>query len=62
MILRQAQDEAALPRKGDRSAGVAPQYATTLGKTANGQTLVSLTLARGEVPVVVGLALFLPEG
>ena len=29
---------------------------------ANGQTLVSLTLARGEVPVVVGLALFLPEG
>ncbi len=32
-----------------------------VGKTANCQTLVSLTLARGEVPVAVGLALFLPE-
>jgi SRSO17 transposase len=32
-----------------------------LGKTANCQTLVSLTLARGEVPVMVGLRLFLPE-
>ena len=32
-----------------------------LGKTANCQTLVSLTLARGEVPVVLALRLFLPE-
>jgi SRSO17 transposase len=32
-----------------------------LGKTANCQTLVSLTLARGEVPVMVALRLFLPE-
>src|SRR5262249_40709144 len=32
-----------------------------LGKTANCQTLVSLTLARGEVPVTVALRLFLPE-
>lgn len=54
-------DDTALPKKGNRSVGVAPQYATTLGKTANCQTLVSLTLARGEVPVAVGLALFLPE-
>lgn len=54
-------DDTALPKKGNRSVGVAPQYATTLGKTANCQTLVSLTLARGEVPVVVGLALFLPD-
>jgi predicted ATPase len=30
-------------------------------KTANCQTLVSLTLARGEVPVVLALRLFLPE-
>jgi hypothetical protein len=28
-----------------------------LGKTANCQTLVSLTLARGEVPTMVGLRL-----
>src|SRR5258708_36509336 len=32
-----------------------------LGKTANCQTLVSLTLARDEVPVMVALRLFLPE-
>ena len=54
-------DDTALPKKGVRSAGVAPQYASALGKTANCQTLVSLTLAREEVPVAVGLRLFLPE-
>jgi SRSO17 transposase len=53
--------DTALPKKGNRSVGVAPQYATTLGKTANCQTLVSLALVRGEVPVAVGLALLLPE-
>src|SRR5262249_61944591 len=31
------------------------------GKTANCQTLVSLTLSRGEVPVMLALRLFLPE-
>jgi DDE superfamily endonuclease len=40
---------------------VAAQYASALGKNANCQTLVSLTLARGEVPVMVALRLFLPE-
>jgi SRSO17 transposase len=54
-------DDTTLPKKGTRSVGVAPQYASALGKTANCQTLVSLTLARGEVPVMVGLRLFLPE-
>ena len=54
-------DDTAMPKKGDHSVGVAPQYASTLGKTANCQTLVSLTLARGEVPVMVALRLFLPE-
>jgi len=54
-------DDTALPKKGDRSVGVAAQYASALGKTANCQTLVSLTLARAEVPVMVGLRLFLPE-
>lgn len=54
-------DDTALPKKGNHSAGVAPQYASALGKNANCQTLVSLTLARHEVPVAVGLRLFLPE-
>lgn len=54
-------DDTAMPKKGDRSVGVAPQYASSLGKTANCQTLVSLTLACGEVPVMVALRLFLPE-
>jgi SRSO17 transposase len=54
-------DDTALPKKGTHSVGVAPQYATSLGKNANCQTLVSLTLARGEVPVGASLRLFLPE-
>jgi SRSO17 transposase len=54
-------DDTALPKKGEHSVGVAPQYASALGKTANCQSLVSLTLASREVPVMVGLRLFLPE-
>ena len=54
-------DDTAIPKKGTHSVGVAPQYASALGKTANCQTLVSLTLARGVLPVVQGLRLFLPE-
>jgi len=54
-------DDTAMPKKGERSVGVAPQYASALGKTANCQTLVSLTLAHGEVPVVVASRLFVPE-
>jgi SRSO17 transposase len=54
-------DDTALPKKGTHSVGVAPQYASSLGKTANCQSLVSLTLASREVPVMVGLRLFLPE-
>jgi SRSO17 transposase len=54
-------DDTALPKKGRHSVGVAPQYASALGKNANCQTMVSLTLASAEVPVMVGLRLFLPE-
>ena len=54
-------DDTALPKKGRYSVGVAPQYATVLGKQANCQTLVSLTLARNEVPVPIALRLYLPE-
>src|SRR3712207_7296039 len=54
-------DDTALPKKGDLSVGVARQYCGALGKRANCQALVSLTLARGEVPIPVGLRLFLPQ-
>lgn len=54
-------DDTALPKKGEHSVGVAPQYASSLGKTATCQSLVSLTLASREVPVMVALRLFLPE-
>lgn len=54
-------DDTAMPKKGRHSVGVAPQYASSLGKNANCQTLVSVTLASREVPVMVSLRLFLPE-
>ncbi len=54
-------DDTALPKQGKMSVGVARQYCGQLGKRANCQSLVSLTLAQDEVPVPVGLRLFLPE-
>jgi SRSO17 transposase len=54
-------DDTALPRKERASVGVAPQYSSALSKNANCQTLVSLTLASSEVPIMVGLCLSLPE-
>jgi SRSO17 transposase len=54
-------DDTALPKKGTMSVGVAPQYCGQLGKKANCQSLLSLTLAQSEVPVPVGLRLFLPD-
>jgi SRSO17 transposase len=54
-------DDTALPKKGNHSVGVTAQYASSLGKTSNCQSLVSVTLASREVPVMVGLRLFLPE-
>ena len=55
-------DDTALPKQGQHSMGVARQSCGQLGKRANCQALVSLTLARAEVPVPVGLRLYLPEG
>lgn len=54
-------DDTALPKKGDESVGVAHQYCGALGKQANCQSLVSLTLAKNDVPVPVALRLYLPE-
>jgi SRSO17 transposase len=54
-------DDTALLKKGTHSVGVASQYAGVVGKNANCQSLVSLTLAKGEVPVPIVLRLFLPD-
>jgi SRSO17 transposase len=54
-------DDTALVKQGHHSVGVARQYCGQLGKRANCQSLVSLTLAKGEVPVCVALRLFLPK-
>jgi SRSO17 transposase len=54
-------DDTALVKQGRHSVGVKRQYCGQLGKRANCQALVSLTLAQAAVPVCVGLRLFLPE-
>ena len=54
-------DGTALVKQGRHSAGVQRQCCGQLGRRANCRALVSLTLARGEVPVPVGLRLFLPD-
>jgi SRSO17 transposase len=54
-------DDTALPKQGTHLVGVARQYCGCLGKRANGQVLVALTLARDEVPIPIVLRLFLPE-
>jgi SRSO17 transposase len=53
-------DDTTLLKQGRHSVGVARQYSGAAGKLTNCQVLVSLTLARGEVPVCVALRLFLP--
>jgi SRSO17 transposase len=54
-------DDTAIPKKGEHSVGVAHQYCGQLGKQANCQCLVSITLARDDVPVPIALRLYLPE-
>jgi SRSO17 transposase len=54
-------DDTALVKKGTHSVGVAHQYCGQLGKGANCQALVSLTLARDDMPVAVALRLYLPK-
>jgi SRSO17 transposase len=54
-------DDTSLPKKGTESVGVAHQYCGALGKQANCQCLVSLTLGRNDVFMPVCLRLYLPQ-
>jgi SRSO17 transposase len=54
-------DDTALPKKGNESVGVAHQYCGALGKQANCQCLVSLTLATDVIPIPVSLRLYVPS-
>ncbi|SMP82013.1 DDE superfamily endonuclease [Noviherbaspirillum suwonense] len=54
-------DDTALPKQGKHSVGVKRQHCGVLGKQANCQVLVSLTLAQQEVPVPIALRPYLPK-
>jgi SRSO17 transposase len=54
-------DDTALVKQGDKSVGVAYQYCGELGKKANCQAIVTLTLVRHEVPVALCMQLYLPK-
>lgn len=54
-------DDTAVPKKGKHSVGVAWQYCGVLGKTANCQVAVSVSLANKTMSVPAAWRLYLPE-
>lgn len=54
-------DDTGFPKKGSHSVGVAHQYCGVLGKTANCQCGVSLSLANRVASVPAAFRLYLPE-
>ena len=54
-------DDTAFPKKGKHSVGVAWQYCGVLGKTANCQVAVSVSLANKTMSVPAAWRLYLPE-
>lgn len=54
-------DDTGLVKQGTKSVGVSRQYCGELGKKANCQAIVTLTLVHQEVPVPVAMQLYLPE-
>jgi SRSO17 transposase len=53
-------DDTAVKKQGTHSVGVAHQYCGEVGKLANCQCFVTLTLAKHEVPMPLALKLYLP--
>ncbi len=54
-------DDTSFPKKGRHSVGVARQYCGQLGKEANCQVAVSLSLANGHASLPVAYRLYLPQ-
>src|ERR1700674_3530676 len=54
-------DDTSLPKQGRHSVGVAHQYCGQLGKQANCQTAVSLSLANHDASLPVAYRLYLPK-
>jgi SRSO17 transposase len=54
-------DDTGLPKKGQHSVGVKPQYCGQLGKEANCQVAVSLSIANHFASLPVGYRIYLPK-
>jgi SRSO17 transposase len=54
-------DDTGLPKKGRHSVGVKPQYCGQLGKEANCQVAVSLSIANHCASLPIGYRLYLPK-
>jgi SRSO17 transposase len=54
-------DDSGFPKKGDHSVGVARQYCGQLGKLANCQVAVSLSLATHRASLPIAYRLYLPK-
>ena len=54
-------DESGFAKKGERSAGVAPQWNGRLGKVDNCQVGVFTALCRGDMASLVDVRLYLPQ-
>lgn len=54
-------DDTSFPKKGEHSVGVKRQYCGQLGKTANCQVAVTLSIANEAASLPIAYRLFLPE-